>query len=391
MGKNIFEFIEKEETVSLLQNMIRFNTVNEPGNEKPLAEFISEIFNSLEIENCVDDLGNNRANVIAKIRGRGESSSLLLNGHLDTVPIGDVNWDYGAFSGEILNERIYGRGSADMKGGLAAMIIAFNAAKKAGLDLKGDLVFSATAGEEVDSIGAIKFVEDGNLDDLGAIIIGEPTSNEIKVAEKGALWIEITNYGKTAHGAFPEEGVNAIVHMNHLLNKISNYKLIDTKNDLLTPPTLNISTIKGGIKTNVVPDKCSMTLDIRTAPGMDHKKIIEDFKEMIDELSFELDEFRADVKIINNRPAVETNLENEFVKLAYKTNIDILGNDKSPGGVNFYTDASIFLPAREDIPCVIYGPGDSEMAHQPNEFITIESLMDAVKFYCGIIENYLLL
>lgn len=385
----MYDFIEEGETLALLQKMISFNTVNEPGNEKPLAEFISEIFQDLGIENFVDDLGDNRANVVAKIKGSEERPSLLLNGHLDTVPIGDVNWDYGPFSGDIVDGKIYGRGSADMKGGLAAMIIAFNAAKKANLKLKGDLVFSATAGEEVDSIGAIKFVEDGSLKDVGAIIIGEPTANEIKVAEKGALWIEITSYGKTAHGAFPEEGVNAIVHMNHVLNRISNYKLRGTINALLTPPSLNISTINGGVKTNVVPDKCSLTIDIRTVPGMDHEEIIRDFKKIIDELSHELDNFKGDIKIINNRPAVATNPDDEFVKLAHKTNMDILGQYKSPGGVNFYTDASIFLPARQDIPCVIYGPGDSELAHQPNEFVSIKSLMDTVKFYCGIIENYL--
>lgn len=387
---SVLKFIDKDEAVKLLQDMIAFKTVNEPGDEKPLAEFIKEKLQDIGIEAVVDDLGNNRGNVIGRIKGSGEREALLFNGHLDTVPPGDIDWEYGPYSGKVVDGKIYGRGSADMKGGLAAMLIALKAVKKAGWKLKGDFIYSATAGEEADSIGAVKFVEDGGLDDVGAIIIGEPGSSAINIAEKGAFWIQITTYGKTAHGSFPEKGSNAVTHMNALLSELISYKFKYEENEMVGHPTMNISTIKGGVKTNVVPDKCSITVDMRTVPGMDHKEIIKDFENIIEKLSQEIKDFKADIKILNDRPAVETKADNPFVKLAIETVKEEFNRDIKAEGVNFYTDASIFLPVKQ-VPCIFYGPGDSSMAHQPNENITIDSLMEVIRFYVAIIEKYLVL
>lgn len=387
---SILKFVDKEETIELLQQMIGFKTVNEPGDELPLAKFIKQKLDEIGVESVVDDLGNNRGNIIGRLRGSGEREALLFNGHLDTVPPGDIEWEHGAYSGKVVDGKIYGRGSADMKGGLAAMLIALKAVKRAGWKLKGDFIYSATAGEETVSIGAVKFVEDGGLDGVGAIIIGEPSSIGINIAEKGAFWIEITTYGKTAHGAFPEKGINAVVNMNALLSELISYKFKYDENEILGHPTMNISTIKGGVKTNVVPDKCSITIDMRTVPGMDHKEIVKDFEKIIEKLSNEIDDFKADIKILNDRAAVETKANHPFVKLAEEIVKEEFGRDIKAQGVNFYTDASIFLPAKQ-IPCIFSGPGDASMAHQPNEHITIDSLMESVQFYIAMIEKYLVL
>ncbi|MBU5310856.1 M20 family metallopeptidase [Tissierella carlieri] len=387
---NVLEFIDKDEAIDLLQQMIGFKTVNGPGDELPLAEFIGQKLEEIGVETVIDDLGNDRGNVIGRVKGRGERETLLFNGHLDTVPPGDIEWEYGPYSGAIVDGKIYGRGSADMKGGLAAMLIALKAVKKAGWELKGDFIYSATAGEETDSIGAIKFVEDGGLEGVGAIIIGEPSSNGINIAEKGAFWVEITTYGKTAHGAFPQNGTNAVVHMNALLSELVSYRFKYEENEILGHPTMNISTVNGGVKTNVVPDKCSITIDMRTVPGMDHKEIVKDFGRIIEKLSSQIEDFKADIKILNDRAAVETKGDNPFVKLAEEIVKEEFDKDIRAKGVNFYTDASIFLPAKQ-IPCIFYGPGDANMAHQPNEHITIDSLMESVHFYIAIIEKYLVL
>lgn len=387
---SILKFVDKEETIELLQQMIGFKTVNEPGDELPLAKFIKQKLDEIGVESVVDDLGNNRGNIIGRLRGSGEREALLFNGHLDTVPPGDIEWEHDPYSGKVVDGKIYGRGSADMKGGLAAMLIALKAVKKAGWKLKGDFVYSATAGEETVSIGAVKFVEDGGLDGVGAIIIGEPSSIGINIAEKGAFWIEIATYGKTAHGAFPQKGINAVVNMNALLSELISYRFKYEENTILGRPTMNISTIKGGVKTNVVPDKCSITIDMRTVPGMDHKEIVKDFEKIIEKLSNEIDDFKADIKILNDRAAVETKPNHPFVKLAEEIVKEEFGRDIKAQGVNFYTDASIFLPAKQ-IPCIFSGPGDASMAHQPNEHITIDSLMESVHFYIAMIEKYLVL
>lgn len=374
--------------VEILQKLVSFKTVNEPGDEKPLAEYIKALLDDIGLETKLDDFGNNRANVIGRLRGTGERETLLFNGHLDTVPCGDVEWKYGPYIGEIEDGKIYGRGTADMKGGLAAMIVAIKAIKESSVELKGDFLYTATAGEETDSIGAVKFVKDGGLDEVGAIIIGEPSSGKINIAEKGAFWIEITTYGKTAHGAFPNKGVNAVVHMNALISEILSYKFKYEENPIVGHPTMNISTISGGVKTNVVPDRCSITIDMRTVPGMDHNEIIKDLERLILKLSEEIKGFKADIRILNNRPAVETNKTHPFIKLAQSTFKEVFGEDAEPQGVDFYTDASIFLPAKS-VPCIFFGPGDSSMAHQPNEYITLESFEQAVQYYIKLIENYL--
>lgn len=388
--ESILKFIDKDDTVELLQKMIGFKTVNGPGDELPLAEFIKEKLEEIGVEAVVDDFGDNRGNVVGRVKGSGEREALLFNGHTDTVPPGDIQWEYGPYSGKVVDGRIYGRGSADMKGGLAAMLIALKAVKKAGWKLKGDFIYSATAGEETDSIGAVKFVKDGGLEEVGAIIIGEPSSNGINVAEKGAFWVEITTYGKTAHGAFPDNGVNAIVHMNALLSELISYKFDYEVNQLLGHPTMNISTINGGVKTNVVPDKCTITIDMRTVPGMNHDEIIKGFEKLIEKLSSQIDGFKADIKVLNNRAAVETKTDHSFVKMAQEVIKDEFNKEVDPKGVNFYTDASVFLPSKQ-LPCIFYGPGDANMAHQPNESITIDSLMEAVHFYIAIIEKYLVI
>lgn len=388
--ESILKFIDKDDTVELLQKMIGFKTVNGPGDELPLAEFIREKLEEIGVEAVVDDFGDNRGNVVGRVKGSGEREALLFNGHTDTVPPGDIQWEYGPYSGKVADGKIYGRGSADMKGGLAAMLIALKAVKKAGWKLKGDFIYSATAGEETDSIGAVKFVKDDGLEGVGAIIIGEPSSNGINVAEKGAFWVEITTYGKTAHGAFPDNGINAIVHMNALLSELISYKFDYEVNQLLGHPTMNISTINGGVKTNVVPDKCTITIDMRTVPGMNHDDIIKSFEKLIEKLSSQIDGFKADISVLNNRAAVETKTDHPFVKMAQEVIRDEFRKEVDAKGVNFYTDASVFLPAKK-LPCIFYGPGDASMAHQPNEFITIDSLMEAVHFYISMIEKYLVI
>ena len=380
--------IDDNEAVNLLGRMIRLNTVNPPGNEKVMAELISHELTAFGMQADIIDFGNNRANVIGRLPGSGARKALLLNGHLDTVPPGEVAWEHDPFSGDIVAGKIYGRGSADMKGGLAAMIIAAKRIKKSGLELQGDLIFCGTAGEEADSMGAFDFLNKGGLNNVGAMIIGEPSSCGINIAEKGALWLTVTTFGKTAHGAFPDRGTNAIIAMNAIITELLSYKFKYSDNALLSHPTMNIATIKGGVKTNVVPDKCVVTFDIRTVPGMKHSDIIKDFQTIMAKLQNKLSDFKAIIEIISDRPAVETAVNHPFVKMAQEVIKAKFNRREEPKGVNFYTDAAVFLPVT-NLTAIFYGPGDAEMAHQPNENIRIERLNEAVMFYTAMIERYL--
>ena len=151
---------------------------------------------------------------------------------------------------------------------------------------------------------------------------------------------------------------------------------------------MNISTIHCGVKNNVVPDKCSVTVDMRTVPGMSHVAVINDFENMITKLADEISGFKAEIKILNDRAAVETKASHPFVQLAIDVGKKEFGEELEATGVNFYTDASVFLPV-SGLPCIFYGPGEASMAHQPNEHVSTENLMKATQFYCAIIEEYL--
>jgi succinyl-diaminopimelate desuccinylase len=262
--------IDVETAIRLLTEFVKLPTVNPPGDEKLAADWLAKQLEGMGFHPHVGDLGGNRANIVTVLKGTGEKPALVFNGHLDVVPVGDTPWTHGPFAGVQVNGRLYGRGTSDMKSGLMAMIMAAEALKQAGVRLKGDLILSGVADEESTAHGAKAWVQDGGLQGVGAIVIGEPTNLEVYIAEKGACWLEITTFGKTAHGSMPDLGVNAVMHMTAVLQALTHLVLPFQPHPLFDKPTMSVGTIIGGNKTNVVPDRCTTTIDLRTLPGMRH-------------------------------------------------------------------------------------------------------------------------
>jgi succinyl-diaminopimelate desuccinylase len=275
-----------------------------------------------------------------------------------------------------------------MKGGLAAMVIAAGLVARAGVSLKGDLLITGTAGEETDSIGAHDLITKGYLKNIDAAVIGEPSNMQLFSACKGALWLEFKTHGKTAHGSMPDQGCNAILQMNALINELNQYVFECSRHPLLGQSTMNIATIHGGVKTNVVPDACTLTVDIRTIPGEDHEKIVSDMKQIMARLTRENKDYCASLNVINNRPPVETDVHSVAMQNALKSAVQSLGKELIPCGVNYYTDGSVFAPLL-GIPIVLFGPGDEKLAHQPDEYVEIDKYIDAIKFYVAFILNHL--
>lgn len=375
------------EVITILQHMLQTNTVNPPGNELPLAAWIASELQNDTIEARVVDMGANRGNVIGRIAGSGQRKALVLDGHLDVVSPGKQAWNHDPFSGDIVDGKIYDRGTSDMKSGVAAMLQAVKEVKREGLPLKGDLIICASSDEETDSLGAIDFVTHGSLKHAGAIVIGEPTENGITIAEKGCLWLRFTTYGKTSHGSMPAAGVNAILHMNALLNELQQYSFHFTPHSLLSAPTMNVSLIDGGVKTNVVPDTCHLTVDFRTLPGMSHDELIADFKGIFQKLQQTYPDFHGTIDIIGNRPPVETSPSHPFVTLCQEAVQEATGNRPAPTGFSGYTDAAAFV--HTGLPIIICGPGSLSLAHQPNEYAVIANIEQAVQIYKAIIKKYL--
>ncbi|MFE4428856.1 M20 family metallopeptidase [Peribacillus butanolivorans] len=385
---SIFELIDESKSVRFLQSLIQVNSVNPQGNEKRVAEVIQTYLKSSNLQVELDDLGNDRANLFVTYPNvKSDDRYLVYSGHFDTVPTGKVEWEHDPFSGKLIDNKVFGRGATDMKSGVAAMVLALECIERAGVQLNGKLQFVGTAGEEVDGYGAKKVVEKGQIDKATALVVSEPSENELYTSHKGCLWLEIITYGKTAHGSMPDQGINAITAMNELMNRLHTYEFEYSPHPLLGYPTINIGTIEGGVKTNVVPDQCNLTLDIRTVPGQDNDSILHDIENMIKEIS-EKSQSTYQIKVINRMDSVSTNEFDDFVKLAVRTGKNHVNLDLRPSGVNYYTDASVYWPHLR-IPTIIIGPGNPRLAHQPDEYVEIDKFLESIRYFIALAIDYL--
>lgn len=384
--------IEKERAIKLLKNLITINTVNPPGNEKRLA---TELFNYARHHGLKADIQNitgNRANIIITLEGKDKSlPPLILSGHLDTVSIGNENkWSYPPLSGELVEEKMYGRGTSDMKGGVAALIEAMIRLKTSNTNLNNNVIFIGTSGEEVDCIGAREVVKSQKINDIGAMIIAEPTDNQVYVAHKGALWIEVEVLGKSAHGSMVEEGENAVEFAANFISTLKDKnKLNYFTNDLLGQPTISVNKINGGNQTNVIPDNCSVVMDIRTIPEIEHYKIVGWLEKVLQRMKIEkrYEQIQWKIKVIKDLKPIKTESDNAFVQAAIELNESLFSKKSKPKGANYYTDGSIYFEKYKK-PIIIYGPGYKHLAHKENESIDINNYLDSIVFYKHLINKY---
>jgi succinyl-diaminopimelate desuccinylase len=387
--KELINAVQETELVEYCREMLRIKSVNPPGDEMAMAEYVANMLKSTGLEVELLKHSASRASVLAILRGSGEVPALLYSAHLDTVPLGAEEWIHEPFAAETLDGKIWGRGSADMKGGLAALLMMAKIMANSGLSIKGDLIFAITAGEEIDSLGAKSIASYPGLGPVQAIIVPEPSYNDIYIAEKGALWLEISTYGKTAHGSMPALGKNAVLMMVELIKGLEKISISFESHALLGGFSMSINTISGGIKTNVVPDRCVVSIDMRTVPGQDHDDIIARFQGLIKDLGSRDPDFKASVEITNDRPPIETSAKEPAVKMMVDIVADITGELPVPKGVNYYTDAATLAPVFK-APMIICGPGHPGLAHQPNENVEIEKLVQAAKIYTSATLQFLL-
>ena len=366
----------------LLRRLIQAESTPEKG-ELAAAEIISDELVRSGIDCQVDSWGRDRANLITRVKSAGHKGALLFACHLDVVPPGEAQWEHPAFKGFESGGKIYGRGSADMKGGIVAILTGIRQIVEAGTKLGGDIILVAAAGEETDSCGARRFVSSykDKLPTLSGVIIPEPTDFEIVTAHRGMLWLEVATRGKAAHGSTPQLGVNAITSMKAVLDELEDYKIVFEPHELLGGCSMSINTITGGQAMNIVPDKCSIGIDIRTVPGQNHQTIVGDFQKIFAKLKQKNPEFDAEVSIVREVGALETDNDCGFVKEFCSA----VGIDETKA-VGFTTDGPHF--AALGAPVVIFGPGKSELCHKPDEYIEIADVDKAVEYYKEIIVKF---
>lgn len=380
--------MEKEIAIKLLQDIVQINSTN--GNEKEVADYLAALLKKHGIESTQVEYSPGRNQLLATITGNEPGPVLGFTGHMDVVPVGDIAWKHDPFAATIEDGKLYGRGACDMKSGLMAMVIALIEIKESGLPFKGSLQLLATVGEETSAIGAGQLVKQGYAKNLDALVIGEPTALQLAVAHKGALWPKITTFGKTAHGSMPENGVNAVEHMLLFLNRFKETMHLEKAiDDLLGTSTSSIDVLNGGKSTNVIPDTCTVEIDIRTIAQQKHQTLKQQIEQILQDLTNEIPDFKAKAEYINDLPSVRTEPDDSFVVLTKTILEQELNQSITPLGGSGYTDGSQFTQASKKFPIIVLGPGNPTLAHQPEEYVELAIYLKSIEIFTKIAQTFL--
>lgn len=365
-------YIERgKKSIALLKEILAIPSVNGADNEGAVAEFIANYLKEKHIDAFVQQIDETHANIIAKLEGKS-SETVVWNGHLDTVPYGNTEeWNTDPSIPVEKNGRIYARGASDMKSGLAAMVYLLGEIRESGEKPEQTILFLGTCDEEKSGLGAEKILEEIDLSSGSLLLIGEPTGCKLGVAQKGCIWAQLNISGKTSHGAYPEEGYNAVEYGMKIVRRIKKW-VTEYEHRLLGTATAQVTMIQGGIAPNMTPDFAEILLDIRIVPGISaedvEKKIKKICREEVEETNGEV---KFEVRIKNARRAIEIAEEERWLK-EFKAYLKQNGAETEEIGINYFTDASILTKKESEIPVLLFGPGEPRLAHKPNEFVELE-------------------
>ncbi len=378
--ETVFSNIDEEELISFLQKMVRTSSENPPGNEDKVAWLIAEELEEFGCEVELSYVEPDRPNVIGKLRGR-EDEMLLFHGHTDTVKVGNLqNWTKPPLEGVISNGRLYGRGACDMKAGMAAMIFAMKALKHSGLPFHKGVMFSGVIDEEVAFKGIQALLSQGKLAKCTQAVVGEPTDLALCICQKGAIEYTVETFGKYAHSGMAFKGDNAIYHMMEIVKALQEYaRNLSLVNDpLLRYPTVNVGTIGGGTGVTFVPDRCVMEFDRQTLPGENPEAVHRAVEKLISETALAAG---FEVELTRNQQFSAWGIDPSdlLVKMVQEAFLFALEKDVTLGGFYAYSEADLL--AREGISSVILGPGRIDEAHCPDEYVLVEQVIQAARFY----------
>jgi succinyl-diaminopimelate desuccinylase len=366
--------------VTLTRELLAFNNINPPGNEAEIARFTAGLLLEKGFTTRLLPFDDGRLHLIAEAGLSDSVPPLVFSGHFDTVPLGSNRWRVDPFAGEIHDGKLWGRGSSDMKGGLAAMIVASVRAFHESPPEGGiRLVFSAA--EELGCIGIQQLASTVKEHvKAAAVIVGEPTSNHPYIGHKGALYLNAITTGKTAHSSMPHLGDNAIYKAAKAILKVKDFNFTADKDPLLGYPTINVGRMNGGMNINSVPDRAEFSIDIRSTTTLGNEDI----------LSMLAEELGSDVnfEVLVNLGPVCTGENDPFVRLVYEACQIDPHEMTAAKALPYLTDGSVLQEMYGGVPTIILGPGQPEAAHQTDEFCYIEKLEQSAEIYYDIITKW---
>ncbi len=388
--------IDADALVAFTQALVRIPSVYDPArglSEEPAAELVAEQMRSFGWEPRLELVEPGRPNVIAVLEGDRPGRTLMFEGHTDVVTEGDHgNWSVDPFGAELRDGRIWGRGSADMKAGVAAMLFAADAVVRSGSG-PGRLVVAALVDEEGMMTGAKHFVANGHTDGVDGAICCEPEGGEICHVAKGALRLRLDFLGAMAHGAMPFEGRNpnrALAATIEALAELERrLQASPGEHEHLGLTWITPTVLRAGepVQMNVMPAGASMWLDVRTVPAIDHAELIAEVGATASAATEQLG-VGVEVSVIDDRPAVEVDETDPLVTAIWDAHASVAASAPRLGGVPGATDGTM-LTSRGHIPSVVYGPGGKWIAHQADEFVEVDDLVTHANVYVAAAHNFL--
>lgn len=398
---------KREELVELTCDLVKIPTVNPPGEYytdcvKLLGQRLADRNFQVEYFRAEGSPGDSdkypRMNVVARIENTKPGSCVHFNSHIDVVAVG-ANWTHEPFAAAVLDNRIYGRGTCDMKGGLAASVIAVESLLEEYPDLPGSIEISGTADEETGGFGGVAYLAEKGImaaPRIDHVIIPEPLNKDrVCLGHRGVWWAEIETFGRIAHGSMPFLGDCAVRHMNAVMERFENilFPLLQTRHtDMPVVPdgakqsTLNINSLHGGLDEKfdglpspLVPDSCRMVIDRRFLIEEDIEQVKLEVRQILDDLVTSRTSFQYRLHDLFEVIPTMTAKDAPVVRAVSSAIQEILGTPAelvvSPGTY----DQKHFNRIGKLDNCIAYGPGILDLAHQPDEYVDIDDMLDAAK------------
>jgi succinyl-diaminopimelate desuccinylase len=366
------------DSVALARELVQFPSLNPPGEEKACAEYLAHLLRQAGLDVELHEFSAGRPSMVARLRGTDDLKPLVFTGHLDVVPLGEKPWSAPPFAAEIRDGRLIGRGSSDMKAGVAAFVIATIAQARRKKPVRG-ITLVITAGEETGCQGAFHLAKAGALGTAELLIVAEPTSNLPIIAHKGSVRLRITAKGKSAHSSMPELGDNAVYKVAEWIRRIQALRFEDHSHPLLGTTTASVTTIYGGQNINSVPDSAGFTVDFRTVPSHDHGDLVTGIQRLCGEA--------ASIEVVTDFKGFATAPDHSAIEPLMDILAGHLGHRPKPLGAPYFTDASALVPGFHEAAAVVIGPGEAAQCHQTDEFCYIHRIDEASAIYSALIRR----
>lgn len=378
--------MEDNVKLEFLQNLIQINTVN--GHEQPAAEYIKQVLEDHGIAVRLIPFAPGRTNLVAEV-GEQPGPVLALAGHLDTVDVGDSSkWSASPFSGQIKDGHVYGRGSIDMKGGLAAMVNTLIELKEADLPQRGKVRLLATVDEEFGGLGSLELTRQGLVSDVDAMIVGEATTKRVKYAHSGSFDYRVKSYGKMVHSSTPYLGENAVANLAKFFTYEAQAFADVPASPILGELVHSVTVFHGGRQLNSIPDYAYLEGNIRTIPECDNTETEKRLQAIVDRLNEETNG-RFELEVVASFMPMTTDPEDPFVSLVQNAYQKVTQTELPKTISHGATDASRYILDPHDFPIVEFGPGDEANSHQVDENIAVDQYLQADQIYQQIALDFL--